>query len=1210
MRFTRLHLCLTLMFCSQHLLGAQNASPVTYDANEGLIRLDVVVTDQAGKPVSGIAADDLTLLDDGKPAKILTFHAHDGISVGLQPPVTTILLVDTLNLPERLASFERREVRRFLQQNGGHLAQPVSLMEVSNVGILAVGQPSTDGNTLAAEFTHNDHLEWVVGRAASEVRGQSLDRANFESPGLSALKALGDIAAVERQLPGRKILIWVGPGWAVGSGVYLDSGAPKQKTFDAVEWFSTLLREARVSLYSFSVGETNADGQALSYVSFLGGLRAVQQASAMYLHRKVLAVQTGGRVLAPSADLIGGPAGGPTDFRQDADLVLQINSCIREASTFYSLSFDPLHADHPDQYHALRVQVNKPGLTARTTTGYYDQPYYSDQKNPAATPVTVVQLEQLIATTRDRSDAEQSRAIAELALTERLSRLKLSSLSTVVRGEKSRQALAALADASVFLNPPANEIPGDAAPDQQAQQRIVSLALQYLNKTVPNLPNFYARRTTVHYQENPSFEKGDAKITYQALHVADTVKDTVFYRNGSEVGESESGKNKKRKAEQSYLVTYGTFGPILRWTFNAVFATPNDLAWKRWENLAGRPVAVFDYVHPEGSSSYDTGGCCLPDGDGTSAFRSRVGYHGEVAIDPSTGAILRLGLIFDLTSTTPLDLSEIVIEYGPVEIAGMTYICPVRSVSISRGRSVVTLSETLNAQGGKQWRESFRTYGPYATMLNDITFDTFHLFHADSRMLTDVASADSHVSAKQTQETPDETRQASVTDSPVSEKQTDEIAHDSPQAGVIDSPTTLSGSAALAALSLDAPTVQELIPTGQNFSETPFEFVINVNRTIVPVVVRDKQGHTVGDLKKEDFQVFDNGKPRVIARFSVEKRDLAESGTSRAENNAGLSTQPQPAALPKRITLYLFDDLHLSPTDLAYLKKLDASALDGALVGSDMAAVASTSGKVNSGLTRDRAKLRDAITSLQSRSIFTASAGECPKIEYYQADLIENKHDGGAMANALAQVFACNPALDRQRDQDQAQSLVESAARRSLTVGEQDVRMTLATLKEYVRRMAKLPGQRTLVLVSPGFLSIAQDSLNTESQIMDLAVESNVTINALDASGLYTGVTDTSERGAGQIIDATHLAAMTRAEGVMSELANGTGGTFFHNNNDLLTGFKSVTDAPETVYMLEFSLDGVKPDGSFHRVDVKVDRHGSQIQARRGYAAPQQDKKK
>jgi hypothetical protein len=158
-----------LAFCFAHLLGAQS----TYNANEGLIRLDVVVTDPAGNTVSGMSAKDFTLLDDGKPVKILTFRAHE--------PVTIILLVDTLNLSETLASQERREVDRFLRQNGGHLAQPISLLELSNMGILTVGQPTADGNALAEEFAHNKNVDWIR-RLSGGLRGESLDTLLSEPP--------------------------------------------------------------------------------------------------------------------------------------------------------------------------------------------------------------------------------------------------------------------------------------------------------------------------------------------------------------------------------------------------------------------------------------------------------------------------------------------------------------------------------------------------------------------------------------------------------------------------------------------------------------------------------------------------------------------------------------------------------------------------------------------------------------------------------------------------------------------------------------------------------------------------------------------------------------------------------------------------------------------------------------------------------------------
>jgi VWFA-related protein len=744
--------CLLLSFCAQEAVLAEmqqqsevgpalqiptlaSVSAPTYDAEEGLIKLDVVVTDKLGKPISGIARKDFKLLDNGQPDKILTFHAYDGTSTGPDPPVKVILLVDALNLPERLAFYERREVERFLRQNNGHLAQPVSLVELSTTGIVMVGQPSADGNALAADFAHDKNIE-RIRRVPSGMRGESIESLLGDPPALSALKAIGDIAAAERQRPGRKLLIWVGPGWGVGSGAYLDSIRPRQDTFYTIYWFSTLLREARIALYSFSVGETNADGRALTYRAYLNGVQSVQQATFMHLNRKVLAVETGGRVLEPSDD----PAANTNDysltgFNANSDLVQQVNSCVQEAGTYYTLSFDPSHANHPDEYHDLKVRINRPGLTARTTTGYYDEPYYSDQPNPAARPVTVEQLEQVLSAAHDKQDAEVARQLSDLTLTERLSSTRLLACLAGLRGGKARRALVAVADASTFLNPPAGEISTDAPPDHNAQQRMTSLALEYLNKTLPNLPNFYATRTTVHYQETPPFEKGDAKITYQPLRIADTVKDTVLYRNGDEVVEPDTGKHRQRKADEPYLVTWGTFGPLLRGAIDTIFVAPDGLSWRRWEKGAGKSLAVFSYAIPEEKSSYRTGGCCLPDGDGTIAFHHRAGYHGEIAIDPTTGAILRLELIFDLKSTTPDIRSAVMIEYGPVEIAGKSYICPVRSLSISRGRSVAVLSETLNAREKTQWYETFRTYGPYATVLNDITFDAFHMFGADSHML-------------------------------------------------------------------------------------------------------------------------------------------------------------------------------------------------------------------------------------------------------------------------------------------------------------------------------------------------------------------------------------------------------------------------------------------------------------------------------------------
>ena len=208
----------------------------------------------------------------------------------------------------------------------------------------------------------------------------------------------------------------------------------------------------------------------------------------------------------------------------------------------------------------------------------------------------------------------------------------------------------------------------------------------------------------------------------------------------------------------------------------------------------------------------------------------------------------------------------------------------------------------------------------------------------------------------------------------------------------------------------------------------------------------------------------------------------------------------------------------------------------------------------------------------------------------------------------------CDPGINPQTDLPEAAHLAEAAARRALSLGFQDVESTLATTSEIVRSMAKLPGQRTLILVSPGFPAIEQESRTMESRLIDLAAESNVTISALDARGLYTTslvASDDTHVVPVQSRSEFHASAMKANENVMAELADGTGGTFFHNSNDMDAGFKSLTEAPEVIYVLELSLDNIKPDGSYHRLKVKVNREGVDVQARRGYliAKPAKTKK-
>jgi VWFA-related protein len=704
---------------------------VARDRAEGLIKLDVLVVDAAGRPVRGLRQADFSLKENGKEQKVVTFEALDGLgtinaelpgNVPENVPVKVIFVIDTIELPPELARNERLAVESYLRKDNGHLVRPVSVFELSDLGLFQTVHASDEGNVLAEEIEHN-HLTLIRHNVGSEMGAMRGTAPMRDPPSMSALKALGQIATDERRKPGRKLLVWVGPGWGVGSGAYAD--APKgsgsafgsrrdnEPAFATAWWFSTLMREARVVLYSFTVGEnvsTNQfeanHGNTELYKDYLGGVTLEHKASLMNVYRKVLAVQSGGRVMDDSLDL-----------------PKQIDECVREAGPFYRISFDPLPADHPNEYHDLKIVIDRPGVVARSNTGYYDQPYYSVEPIPAPRRRKVDQLAQLLVGAHGESDSEVAKKLSELALTERLSEQRLASLEKDEPGKQTREELRILADSSAFEKPPRDEIPQDAPPDANAQRRTLALTADYVNTTIHKLPNLFARQATERYQETPLYLEALTNMKYEHLHVTDSWTTTVRYRNGFELVDT---KPPKRKRNHPELFTYGVFGPALNGVLDVI--NHGDVRFSRWEQGAeGRP-AVFGYTISTEESHHHIWLCCTPDGDGKGAFERYAGYHEEITVNTETGAILRVAFFADLKSTTPLSVDEIMIEYGPVEIGGKSYICPLRSVTIARGRSVRVLA---------LWDESFSTWGPYTTMLNEISFDKYHMFRSSSRVLPD-----------------------------------------------------------------------------------------------------------------------------------------------------------------------------------------------------------------------------------------------------------------------------------------------------------------------------------------------------------------------------------------------------------------------------------------------------------------------------------------
>jgi VWFA-related protein len=401
-----------------------------------------------------------------------------------------------------------------------------------------------------------------------------------------------------------------------------------------------------------------------------------------------------------------------------------------------------------------------------------------------------------------------------------------------------------------------------------------------------------------------------------------------------------------------------------------------------------------------------------------------------------------------------------------------------------------------------------------------------------------------------------------------------------------------------------------------NSRDEPTTFKVNVRLVLVRVVARDAKGHAVGNLHKEDFQLFDKGKPQVISQFSVEQPGAQVALASKSSEPIAGEAPPEVSTakgktpdIPERFIAFVFDDVHLKFGDLAQVRSAADRHL-ATLLPTDRVAIFSTSGQTMLDFTDDRAQLHATLLRLQPRPVTNSGARGCPDVTYYMADLIQNKDDPQALLVAGQDALNCAFGGD-QRFIQQAQQMARAAASQALAEGDTESRLALGVLKDIVRRIALMPGQRNVVLVSPGFLT---PQMETEyMELIDRAVRSQVIINALDARGLYTIIPggDASSPGPGDSgpVMGIRLQYQTQDASanseIMATLADGTGGTFFQNNNDLDEGLRRVSTAPEYYYVLGFTPQNLKLDGNFHGLKVTVkSAEKLTIQSRRGYFAP------
>jgi VWFA-related protein len=666
---------------------------------DGLFSIDLVVADSAGNPVSDIPPWDFILLDNGQPAKIRTVRKSREASL---PAPELIFVIDAINLsPQQLTQTESAIVH-FLRRNNGRLDSPCFLYRLTRDGLFSSLRPTRDGNLLANEVEKHKSPRTVWRSGRSDGPHLLSAWVGRSQPNPLSLRALGSIAIDQREIRGRKVVVWISPGWPVHGG---------DIAFDDATELSTRLSEARITLDNVNVWP-NPD-QSFNYHDYLEAPRSQKDMQPAKMALQVIATHTGGLVLDSSGDL-------------DRD----IERCVEEVRSFYTLTFNPPHTCQMDEFHDLRVQVARPAVTVRAPTGYYNEPVYFDNPRPGIEKVTVVQLEDLA-----HAQSDLLRKLQNLELTERLSTPRLDALLSEIHGERERQALTADADLSLALAPPADEIVNRPPPPMEEQRAILGRTFGYLQNAISKLPDFYALRNTVRFEEPAERDNETWKMPLQdeTLHFATGEHATVLYRNGHEVVEKKKKLGKRsvvRGVRARGLETSGTFGPILAYVLTAAATSPSTLMWKRWERGKYGDLAVFSYRAVSTNIGPELTYCCLPEGDGTTPYHNKADTYGEFAVNPDTGAIMRIVINADLDEErdpdVPLIRSQVMVEYGPEELGGKTYICPQRSVEISRGRSERELYE---------WGMVFSLYSYFETMINDVTFGGYHKFGSEARIL-------------------------------------------------------------------------------------------------------------------------------------------------------------------------------------------------------------------------------------------------------------------------------------------------------------------------------------------------------------------------------------------------------------------------------------------------------------------------------------------
>lgn len=372
-------------------------------------------------------------------------------------------------------------------------------------------------------------------------------------------------------------------------------------------------------------------------------------------------------------------------------------------------------------------------------------------------------------------------------------------------------------------------------------------------------------------------------------------------------------------------------------------------------------------------------------------------------------------------------------------------------------------------------------------------------------------------------------------------------------------------------------------------------FKAQVEYVEVDAVVTDQQGNFVRNLTKDDFQVTEDGKPQSVATFTVvdipvERYDRPLFSAKPIEPDTVTNARP----FDGRVYVLILDDLHVAALNSQRVRQTARQFIERNLGANDRMAVIFTGGRADAAqeFTSNKRLLTNAVDRFMGRKLpsITANKNEQyfrqvdidPTAKINDPDDLERAHNAQSLLTSLRQVAEWFGGVHGRR--------------KTMLLFSEGIDYDMT---DVIRSYDSTPS------AAGSLLSDLRDTLA-------MTARSNVSIYSIDPRGLATGTEDaiavtsfadqndpSSGIGMGSLANELRL-----SQDSLRTLSDESGGFAAVNRNDTAQVFDRIVRDNSSYYVLAYYPPSTKTDGKFHRIQVKVNRPGLTVRARRGYAAP------